>query len=147
MTPPVGNPAASTPSEQGPVAPLDDEETPSTEVAITDVRVLPTGARQLLAGERFRLEVRFTLGHSPPPLVPGVVSWFDVNVEAIDVGTARSAVVASDRIKAAAGDAERSVELLASGLGPGRYQFVTLVSLSAATDVAGFYDGPVITVR
>ena len=55
-------------------------------------------------------------------------------------------MLVSDRIGAVTGEDASTVELAVPGLEPGQYRLITLVTFGAATEVAGFYDGPVVTV-
>ena len=123
------------------------------QVRIADIRVLPTGRSatpglgrpRLRAGEPFRL--RFTLQAVARPPASGMGSWFDVDVRACRLGGATTWLLASDRIGAVTGGTASTVEVAVPGLEPGQYRLLTLVTVGAATEVAAFHDGPVVTVR
>jgi hypothetical protein len=123
------------------------------QVRIADIRVLPTdrsgmpgaGRPRLRAGEPFRLRFTLQVGARSPD--SGVTSWFDVDVRACRLGGATTWLLASDRIGAVSGGTASTVELAVPGLEPGQYRLLTLVTFGAATEVAAFHDGPVVTVR
>jgi hypothetical protein len=123
-------------------------------VRIANLRLLPTGGSspsgpggpRLHAGEPFWLQLRFALQDGPWLSGPDVASWFEVSVRACKLGEATTRLLASERIGAVAGEEPATVDLAMTGLEPGQYRLITLVTFGAAAEVAGFCDGPVVTV-
>ncbi len=150
---PVGDSAnvATAPPQQAEAPRSGDGNESALDLTIADVRVLRTSMPGLTGvrfspSEAFLVRVRLALQRLDVPLHSVAPLSFQVRVQAYEMSSGTYTMLATDQATVGADSAEITIDLQASGLPPGLYRLVTLATLGDSADVAGLYDGPVVTV-
>jgi len=141
-----------------PPAPMPVEEmsahelrTPTTGLAISNVQTFRMGdpglaTLTLSPQEAFMVQASFRLQDPEASSLAAKETLYEIKLYANDVNRGKSLLMTTYRENLVKGVLEYTTQLQVTGLSLGLYRLLTLVTLQAPINMAGYYEGPVVEV-